>query len=367
MTFSMTDHSNNRHPGEEPQLDSEASELRIVERVARLGTWKLDLRSGCLTWSEATCNLFGVIPSEFAGALDNFYSLILAEDVAGYDNVLARISPSESFFEAEYRIRRPDGEVRRMHERGKGKFDAYGIPTGRAGVVMDITDQQAERELRMQSGELLAQIAGRVARLGGWTIDLPERTLTWSDENCAIHDVPPGYQPTLEEGIGYFPPECQAQVVAYVDACARDGVPYDFELPKFTAKGRLIWVRSIGEAVRDDEGKIIRLQGAFQDITRRRQVEEEKEKLIKELRAALAEVKTLREFLPICSYCKKVRDDQNYWTQIESYISNHTSTKFSHGICPECYEINIAPELEEKSRRNVDAKNIDLRARLDES
>jgi hypothetical protein len=160
----------------------------------------------------------------------------------------------------------------------------------------------------------------------------------------------------LEEGMGYFQPEDRAKVLAYVEACVQHGTPYDFELPKLTAKGRLIWVRSIGEAVRDAQGKIIRIQGAFQDITVRKQVEAEREKLIKELQDALAEVRTLREFLPICSYCKKVRDDQNYWSQIENYISEHTSTKFSHSICPECYESRIEPGLEEMKRRSAEAR-----------
>jgi hypothetical protein len=175
-----------------------------------------------------------------------------------------------------------------------------------------------------------------------------------SDENCAIHDLPPGHTPTLEEGIGFFPPEQRAEVIRCVEACAQDGTPYDFELPKHTATGRLIWVRSIGEAVRDDTGKIVRLQGAFQDITQRKMAEVEREKLIEELQNALLEVRTLREFLPICSYCKKVRDDENYWSQIESYLSKHTSTKFSHGICPECYEMEVGPQLDEFKRRNTD-------------
>ena len=220
--------------------------------------------------------------------------------------------------------------------------------------IFDITERkiaEALKDRQAQDVALLAHIAGKVAGLGGWTIELPERQLAWSDENCIIHDLPPGYSPTLEEGINYFPPEYRAEVRRYVDVCAQDGTPYDFELPKYTAKGRLIWVRSVGEAVRDAEGKIIRVQGAFQDITPRKQVEAEKEKLIKELRAALAEVKTLREFLPICSYCRKVRDDQNYWSQIDNYISRHTSTKFSHGICPACYEREVAPQLAEIKKR----------------
>lgn len=219
--------------------------------------------------------------------------------------------------------------------------------SGRKNVQEEKEEEQAEKF------EILAHIAGKAARLGGWTIDLPERTLAWSDENCAIHDVPPGYKPTLEEGINLFLPDYRDQVIRYVEACAKDGTPYDFELPKYTVKGRLIWVRSIGEAVRDADGKIIRLQGAFQDITLRKQAEAEKENLIKELQNALAEVKALRDFLPICSYCKKVRDDENYWSQIESYISRHTHTKFSHGICPDCYETEVTPQYEKMKQRRL--------------
>lgn len=149
---------------------------------------------------------------------------------------------------------------------------------------------RSQAELLERNVSLL-RMATQLARLGGWTIDLPGRVLTWSDENCAIHDVPPGYRPTLEEGIGYFPPEHREEVIRKVEACARDGTAYEFELPKITAKGRRIWVRSIGEAVRDDQGRIVRLQGAFQDITEWKRNEEalrQKEALLKQVEGRLA-------------------------------------------------------------------------------
>lgn len=58
------------------------------------------------------------------------------------------------------------------------------------------------------------------------------------------------------------------------------------------------------------------------------------------------QVRQLEAFLPICSYCKKVRDDQNYWQQIEAYINERTGSEFSHSICPDCYQRVIVPELE---------------------
>ncbi len=71
-----------------------------------------------------------------------------------------------------------------------------------------------------------------------------------------------------------------------------------------------------------------------------------------ELRQALAEVRQLREILPICSYCKNIRDDKDYWHTVENYITRHTDSKFSHSICPPCYESEIKPQLELlKSRR----------------
>lgn len=74
------------------------------------------------------------------------------------------------------------------------------------------------------------------------------------------------------------------------------------------------------------------------DITERRQAEQEREQLLRELRTALAEVKELQKTLPICMYCKNIRDDANYWQTVEAYISQHTNTNFSHGICPSCYK-----------------------------
>ena len=66
-----------------------------------------------------------------------------------------------------------------------------------------------------------------------------------------------------------------------------------------------------------------------------------------ELEEALGQVRLLQGILPICSYCKHVRDDNDYWQSVESYISEHSEAKFSHGICPPCYETVVKPRLEE--------------------
>jgi len=75
------------------------------------------------------------------------------------------------------------------------------------------------------------------------------------------------------------------------------------------------------------------------DITEWKQAEQERERLVGQLQTALGEVKQLQNILPICMYCKKIRDAQDDWTSIETYISHHTDSSFSHSICPTCFKV----------------------------
>ena len=88
--------------------------------------------------------------------------------------------------------------------------------------------------------------------------------------------------------------------------------------------------------IRDSSGSRIGASAIAHDVTERKRAEQEREKLIAELQEALSKVKTLSGLLPICSSCKKIRDDRGYWNQIEGYIRSHAEVEFSHGICPDC-------------------------------
>jgi len=107
----------------------------------------------------------------------------------------------------------------------------------------------------------------------------------------------------------------------------------------------LLW-----NATADLEGQVI--YSVARDITERKLAEQERERLLGELQTALAEVRELQTILPICMYCKNIRNDENYWQTVETYIAHHTNTRFSHGICPSCYEKVVEPQLGEIKRRD---------------
>jgi len=104
------------------------------------------------------------------------------------------------------------------------------------------------------------------------------------------------------------------------------------------------WMMISIDPIIDDDNNLLNVVHICRDITERKAIEVEREKMVLELRAALADVKTLSGLLPICSVCKKIRDDKGYWNQIEAYIHKHSGTQFSHGICPECAH-EIYPDL----------------------
>jgi PAS domain S-box-containing protein len=88
------------------------------------------------------------------------------------------------------------------------------------------------------------------------------------------------------------------------------------------------------------------LQAFVRDISERRKREEEKEQLIIKLKNALDEIKTLQGILPLCSFCKKIRNDKGYWEQVDVYLQKYSTADISHGICPECLEKHYPEEYE---------------------
>jgi PAS domain S-box-containing protein len=125
------------------------------------------------------------------------------------------------------------------------------------------------------------------------------------------------------------------------------GQALSFENRYICKNGSYRWL--LWNSVPDFDQQVI--YAVARDITERKQIEEEREKLVRELQTALAEVKTLQGILPICSYCRKIRDDKNYWQTVETYISQHTNTRFSHGICPTCYNNKVEPQLEKIQKK----------------
>lgn len=139
-------------------------------------------------------------------------------------------------------------------------------------AVWKVVERNRTQEALWQSKTLL-DAAGRMARFGGWRVNLATNKVTWSDQVAAIHEMPSGYAPSVAEGINFYALEWQDRITQVFGACVREGQPYDEELEIVTARGNRVWVRTTGQAVRDVTGAIVSVEGAFQDISARKHAE----------------------------------------------------------------------------------------------
>ena len=133
--------------------------------------------------------------------------------------------------------------------------------------------------------------------------------------------------------IEFVHPEDRDRTLGQNRAVRSGGQAHFFENRYLCKDGSYRWL--MWNATPDADRSII--YAVARDITERKAADEERETLVRSLRDALAEVKTLRAILPICSYCKRIRDDKNYWHSVETYVSQHTNAQFSHSICPACF------------------------------
>ena len=133
-----------------------------------------------------------------------------------------------------------------------------------------------------------------------------------------------------------YPEDLIADVSLFHDLREGRRNRYQIEKRYLRNDGSVFWGRLSVAAFRGKEKASAVAIGMLEDIDERKKSDEANRKLMEELREALAEVKTLSGMLPICSGCKKIRDDSGYWNRIESYIESHTGAQFSHGLCPDC-------------------------------
>jgi PAS domain S-box-containing protein len=141
--------------------------------------------------------------------------------------------------------------------------------------------------------------------------------------------------------IEFVHPDDRERTLRQNAAVRAGGKALGFENRYLCRDGSYRWFR--WNAAPDSGNKVI--YSVARDITDAKRAEAEREQLVSDLQRALNEVESLQEILPICSYCRKIRDDKNYWQTVESYLLKHTGSRFSHSICPSCMNSVVEPEL----------------------
>jgi PAS domain S-box-containing protein len=239
---------------------------------AAIGAAMMGLDGRFIDANPAFCRIVGRTLAEL-GSL-HFSSLMRPGDRAGHARCLqGALAHDPGAFNAQLRCVRKDGTTARVSASFSIARGAQRQPLHVLGIFEDLS-QRDEAAAEMQRSLSLLEMAGRMAQFGAWSIELPERRLLWSDVVADIHEEPPGFTPSLGTGSDYFVPRHREVIDSALERCIADGTPYDLEMEKVSARGRRIWVRTMGKAERDPHGRIVRIQGAIQQITERKLAEE---------------------------------------------------------------------------------------------
>lgn len=201
----------------------------------------------------------------------------------------------------------------------------------------DVEKNQREAEIHRLRNVELAK-AQQLARLGSWEWDIDSQVFECSKEFYHLLGFDPDKDQIQPEAIlTLVRPENKDESIKAVKEMLHEHKNLDIVVSVIRKDGveRFMNVQGEHRARKDGYGKPS-IFGTVQDITDQKNAQAEREKLIAELQEALSSVKVLRGLLPICAHCKKIRDDQGYWNQLESYISEKSDAQFTHGICPEC-------------------------------
>jgi len=231
----------------------------------------------------------------------------------------------------EVPITRADGSEGTLELFAFPMFDEQGLISGVVEYVRDVTEQKQAEALRKEREELYRSLFENNSTVM-LLIDPADGSLVDANPSAAVfygHSRSKLRKMKVTDLNDLSPEEVQEKMRQ-----AQEGPPGSFNFRHRLDDGTTREVEVFSGPI-TVQGRPL-LCSIVHDISERRTAEREMEKLIEELQQALSEVKTLRGFIPICSSCKKIRDDSGYWNQIEIYISQRSEAEFSHSMCPDC-------------------------------
>ena len=248
------------------------------------GTWEWNVQTGETRFNDRWAEMLGYTLAELSPiSIQTWSDLTHPADLARSGELLQQhFAGDVDFYDCELRMRHKDGHWVWVHDRGRVTTRTpEGEPEWMFGTHMDIS-RTRELQRRLTESQELLERGGQLARLGGWRMtvpddpaDLPQSEVVWTEATRRIHEVPDDYTPVVGEGIRFYAEEAQPIITAAVEHALATGEGWDLELQLVTYLGRKIWVRSVGEVERNEDGRVSALFGVFQDIEERHLIEQE--------------------------------------------------------------------------------------------
>ncbi|MBY0113933.1 MAG: PAS domain-containing protein [Phycisphaerales bacterium] len=240
-----------------------ARKFELATKAASIGIWDWDVVRNKATFTRGWLEIYGL--EEFDAGIDRWLEFVHPDDRQYVQAEHIAAMNGERELAIDFRIRRTDGQERRIRATGTVLRDESGRAVRMIGTNIDITADIAATAIA-EKNRLFLEQTGSIARVGGWMYDVLADQITWSDEVKRLHEVPLDFVPNVDIGISFYPGAAATTIRTIFKAALEEAKPFSVELPFRTAKGRDLWIRTIGQPI-SENGRVIRVVGAFQDIT----------------------------------------------------------------------------------------------------
>jgi PAS domain S-box-containing protein len=257
----------------EERLRANEVQLKDALRLTKVGSWEFHIEDATSCWSDENRRILGV-PDDAPANLLTFITCVHPKDREKVLESARTIGSTGETGELEYRIIRPDGEVRFVHSVFEALRNDQGMAVRIVGATQDITDQITATKLLHESEERLKN-AERLAHLGHWQWDLKSNHVSWSEEMFRIFGKAPDYLPTYDGVIEAIVPEDKARIERYVRDRLGERIQSSTEFRIIRPDGDLRTVTAVFEVSRNQEGQLASLFGACQDVTEVRRAQQE--------------------------------------------------------------------------------------------
>jgi PAS domain S-box-containing protein len=254
--------------------------LANAQRLAHLGHWDWDIASGNLYMSDEAFRIYGFEPQAFSATLDTCLQAIHPDDRDRVSESVDRTISSGRPFNNEFRILRPDGTLRHVHERGEASYGDDGAAVRLSGTVYDITERK-RAEAALRESEARLSKAAEMAKVGYWVWDeIKDKAVYCSDEVAEITGVATGRELTArltskEKDMEWVHPDDRSRLDKLTRQSKTKKTGYDIEFRIIRPDGAVRHLREILEPVLDDVGNLVRSNGIIQDITELKQAEDQ--------------------------------------------------------------------------------------------
>jgi len=290
----------------EAELRQSEEHLRLALSATRMGTWNWNIQTGKISWSDNLEALFGLEPGEFDGSVEMFAARLHQDD---RDRVLAAVDHAVATgedYDIEFRVVYPNGTIRWALSKGKVFYDENGQPIQMGGIDLDISDRKRSLAA-LQESEARLKLAYKATRSGVWDWDIIRNSAHVSEEYCNLFGLDPTTEEvSFEEWLSHLHPDDRTSANETLSRTIQQQQQYYETDYRILHPDGIRWLAARAKVFYDPVGNGVRMLGNVQDITDRKQAEQERDRLLQLEQAARAEAERANrikdEFLAVLSH-----------------------------------------------------------------